>query len=109
MTMKELAERVEAATGPDRDIDHAIANLTNYATVGEVLTYTASLDAAMTLVPEGWYIGDLTQCNEDDKSQACLTEIDAPHRDAGATAAIMPLALTAAALKALASNGAADA
>lgn len=61
-----LAERCENATGPDRELDVAIYEVVS----GErhrptrfgpeergghvVKAYTASLDAAMTLVPEGW-------------------------------------------------------
>lgn len=52
-----LAERCEQATGPDRELDYAIAD----AALGSIKPpfrrgycerYTASLDAAMTLVPE---------------------------------------------------------
>jgi hypothetical protein len=75
-----LAERCEAATGPDRELDDEIAralgwtqhtdeddpvfvNQTStwwaepgreWSTCSVVPSYTASLDAAMTLVPEGW-------------------------------------------------------
>jgi hypothetical protein len=74
MTLTELADRVEQLTGPCRETDAAIklafaAQLfANGATKDEAvrilggdlyadpLPYTASLDAAMTLVPEGtWY------------------------------------------------------
>ena len=77
----ELAERCEAATGPDRKLDMAIVHALS-GVLGEpwpeatgmrmveacdsfedsrdtVARYTASLDAAMTLVPEGW-IWDVT-------------------------------------------------
>lgn len=57
----ELAERCEKASGPDRELDAQIAAAFHL----KQLTYqspewikdpefTASLDAAMTLVPEGW-------------------------------------------------------
>lgn len=70
-----LAERCEAATGPDRDLDEAIVTtLCPGATVGEYCGYedivfhasplvpnkgilpffTASQDAATTLLPERW-------------------------------------------------------
>jgi hypothetical protein len=66
----ELAERCEAATGPDREIDAAICRATKvcveqpdgswmrYLTDGychsmHPLNVTASIDAALTLVPEG--------------------------------------------------------
>ena len=50
--LTDLAARVEAATGPDCDLDHAIHDL-----LGDndgAPAYTRSLDAAMQLVPEGW-------------------------------------------------------
>jgi hypothetical protein len=66
-----LAERCEKAEGPDRELDAAIAPLTGLTVVDEghpigrmcyddigaahlMPRYTASLDAAMTLVPESW-------------------------------------------------------
>lgn len=52
----ELAERCEAATGPDRELDLAVGE--ECTVPGESLfpvpPVTASLDAAMTLVPEGY-------------------------------------------------------
>jgi hypothetical protein len=74
----QLAERCEKATGPDRELDAEIAEAVgakhgretgwcnsengDYYVIDEcAASYTASLDAAMTLVPEGWetsiYIG----------------------------------------------------
>jgi hypothetical protein len=120
----ELAERCEQATGPDCELNREVAQAAGWRKGGKVWAlgsslqgwappgapskdlrldvphYTASLDAAMTLVPEGWYLGDLTQCNEDDVPQACLTEIDEPCRDAGASASTLALSLCAAALRA---------
>ncbi len=58
VTLLALAERCEQAAGPDRELDFAIAagvgwpdspNLHQHAR-----RYTESLDAAVTLVPEGW-------------------------------------------------------
>ena len=67
-----LAERVEQATGPDRELDALVAattirnlaatsfkTLQGWADIAvrekwSVRRFTASLDAAMTLVPEGW-------------------------------------------------------
>lgn len=59
--MNELAAKVESADGPDRVLDYLIFAATlppNYAYLWDPADsnhrYTASLDAAMTLVPEGW-------------------------------------------------------
>lgn len=58
-----LAARCEAATGPDRKLDLFIAKAicffdgsrASYSLNQNLFPkYTASLDAAMTLVPEGW-------------------------------------------------------
>ncbi|WP_286881520.1 hypothetical protein [Sphingomonas sp.] len=134
-----LAERVEAATGPDREIDGSIWWATRSANVIEHLdpsgfvrrcikrdgsagralqqffdssnpaclarlafsnAYTASIDAAMTLVPEGlWAEGSLGSHVD----QRASLEIHAPctYDPIGrATAATPALALTAAALRA---------
>jgi hypothetical protein len=77
MTLLELAERVEAAEGPDRESDLDIAQAVGLrprhlkfipggsdlawdAESGgcgfKIEPYTASLDAALTLVPEGWSV-----------------------------------------------------
>ena len=52
-----LADRVEALTGPCRETDaevhHAILQGIGTGLYGTQPSYTASLDAAMTLVPEG--------------------------------------------------------
>jgi hypothetical protein len=55
MTLEELADACEKATGPSIGLDHDIARAIagpggSYCSCN----YTASLDAAMTLVPEGW-------------------------------------------------------
>jgi hypothetical protein len=52
-TLVELAARCEAATGPDRLLDDDIMYATQNIIVDNPAAYTASLDAAMTLVPEG--------------------------------------------------------
>lgn len=74
--MTSLIERLEAATGPDRELDAEIAILAGGLPHGEHFPrpdgsivsylpdkpkhitrskhYTASLDDALTLVPEGW-------------------------------------------------------
>lgn len=58
-----LAERAEALSGPDREIDRAIAKAIGkgrwFIAGSDRWRYTASLDAAETLVPEGcgWLAG----------------------------------------------------
>lgn len=49
----QLAERVEKATGPDRELDVLIRDTVFHPCINPGAEYTASLDAAMTLVPEG--------------------------------------------------------
>jgi hypothetical protein len=56
MTLLELAERCEKATGPDVDLDLDISEATGgwkALATWKGVSYTASLDAAMTLVPDG--------------------------------------------------------
>lgn len=72
MDLLELAERCEKASGPDRELDAAIAAVSGYRVVDEghplgrccydrngisivLPRYSASLDAAMTLVPADWH------------------------------------------------------
>lgn len=110
-----LAARVEALTGPDRAVDAEIAcvveGLTFRKMLGvsafrtsagdrglfEVRHYTASLDAAASLVPAGWSWGrfhsGVFECFGETPSRIFLT------RGEAATPA---LALTAAALRAIA-------
>ncbi|TXH54333.1 MAG: hypothetical protein E6Q97_11285 [Desulfurellales bacterium] len=79
-----LAERVEALSGPDREVDSEIDRLTFRGPFEDRLCgcmgnclpghpaydgacvsvphYTASLDAAMTLKPEGWRVQHLGHC-----------------------------------------------
>jgi hypothetical protein len=91
MDKLELAERCEKATGPQRELDVAIAIECGPAakrleslmagsphnTVAEIAkeadresplvcipSYTASLDAALTLVPEGWFVHSITEFNQ---------------------------------------------
>ena len=55
-TLLALAARCEAATGPDRELDAETAVAAGWARWldDECLAYTASLDAAVSLVPAGW-------------------------------------------------------
>lgn len=59
MTIAELLERVEGATGPDRELDAAIecALASTWGSAINPRPYTASLDAALALVERvrpGW-------------------------------------------------------
>ena len=80
--MDELIARLEAAAGPDRELDAAIAgtdpNTVQWHSEDETPRYTASIDAALTLVPEGldapgsfkierFYLG-----NGIEKNRACV-------------------------------------
>jgi hypothetical protein len=49
----ELAERCEQETGPDRELDRIIRDAMFQPCMNNGADYTASLDAAMTLVPGG--------------------------------------------------------
>lgn len=115
--LTELAERCEQATGPDRLLDEAISLAIGdiFDGPGETLVnrdgspaviaaYTTSLDAATALVPDGWHVGMLTECDEDDFPAACLTENDEPCRDEIGKAVNMVLSLCAAALRARTQN-----
>lgn len=97
-TLLALASRCEAATGPDRELDEAIATAI-YPGIRRVADrwclhdvhvriegYTASLDAAMTLVPEGWYL-DLHdwRWTDDPRWIASLQGITKGERWAGAS------------------------
>jgi hypothetical protein len=130
----ELAERVENATGPDRSYDVAIfqalggpvpfqfankivaltfdeAEQCYFAPIGDMRvryeppTYTASIDAAMSLVPEGWGYSVLDRravlpgCKV---NAQCFTQFT-QHGEAATPA----LALCAAALRARAQKGSA--
>ncbi len=109
----QLAARCEKASGPDRAIDsaiHAALGLGVWtsdewaeveaelppASIPEAARYTASLDASLSLVPEGWrkMVDDLDRTPE-----AIISTPDQRQSWDGA-AATLPLALCAAALRA---------
>lgn len=110
----ELAARVEAATGSDRELDAAIATgigkkarvkyghpaLGNeYSAPAYFERYTASIDSAMSLVPEGWEYSFL---NGNGYDEAALTS-HGIERTAWSSGNSLPLAICAAALRARAS------
>ncbi|MEH3121150.1 MAG: hypothetical protein PGN16_04085 [Sphingomonas phyllosphaerae] len=98
-----LAKKVEQATGPDRELDQAIwfalfgpdKDMHRIIARGS-FNYTASLDAAMTLVPDGLW----KRINVDPYGRANIRLGDA----CAVTAATPALALTAAALRARAAQ-----
>jgi hypothetical protein len=108
----ELVDRVEKAEGPDREIDKAIARLlgtghwvdregeADYGVFGDkewwVASYTASLDAAMTLVPEGYHPSVVLRQGID----ACIIAVG---QDRAEFIRRLPAFVTAAALRARAS------
>lgn len=136
----ELAERVEKASGPDRELDRLIDPIARSDVVEwpggglarklhdgrhvvhSAAHYTASLDAAMTLVPEGWSVARIGQDDEKlwwvelrrgfitsfDKVAIGKNSVWAPHWDCEPPARGLhgaALALTAACLRALANGG----
>lgn len=93
-----LAERCEAATGPCRNLDNSIRLSTNNGCAFDTdPAFTASLDAAMTLVPEGYAV-ELRQA-PGWRTLASLRTLDTDHKGRAVNFA---LALCATALRALA-------
>lgn len=98
--LRALADRVEKATGPDRGLDVDIEHARGWPDAqwtSDARRYTASLDAAVTLVPRGWTwrVGNLVSGGGFAFLGTSLKE----H-----VAATPALALTAAALRALAAE-----
>lgn len=125
-TLIELAKRCEKATGPDRELDdridvavfperHAVAHVFAERQgpfcrwLNRCPRYTASLDAALTLVLEGLRF-EVTTTGYKPGATVCGNSLTGPHE--GSYAATPALALTSASLRARASmmekNDAAD-
>lgn len=117
----DLALRVEEATGPDRELDRLIQLAIRKPVPSDAWTgrdaippqkprhFTASLDAAMTLVPEGWIalisnVGLPDECNTA-KGSAIVGYGRADLEPIEVEAATPALALTAAALRARSKAG----
>lgn len=104
---KGLAARCEQATGPDRRLDRDISEALDigpiYKLRGKIGAswpdYTASLDAALTLVPEGWRVRDFGDW-EDRWLITLMNEDTGEEVKARADAGLPALALCAASLKA---------
>lgn len=102
--MDDLAERIEAAEGPSRELDAEISDAVWRAKWGRkkpkdiaVDPFTASLDAAMMLVPEGCFYGFLR--HGDGKRFIAICQAEGPDLR-WRNAATPALALCAAALRA---------
>ncbi len=114
-----LADRVEALTGPCRETDVAVSKAVGRH-IG-IRKYTASLDAAMALVPDG-HVMSLNSTSDDEKrryrgdvpiadwvamlikQEHCGYKIDFRGHCRHGYAATPALALTAAALRAIAAD-----
>jgi len=108
-----LAERVEALEGPCRETDADIYLAADAANGSFEKLYTASLDAAMTLAPEGWTYISVEICAHGKPGQHCRASVERLHDDedqrCAGYAKEPALAITAAALRALAAMETTDA
>lgn len=130
--LSSLIERIEAAPGPNREIDAAIelaftddrgvrplAFFKHKITIGKrrTIPFTASIDAAITLVPTGWIVEIRRYFNNDGEFVSAVSLTDSftvgrgcdPEEEVTVSSRIVerrqgidptPLALCAAALKA---------
>jgi hypothetical protein len=110
-TIASLADMIEKLTGPDREVDEEISlafgcfpysedrsgNLSGI----DCPAYTASLDAAMSLMPEEWLLVTLSEIAGEGM---CYARLGNPFHslDSEATGNTLVLALTAACIRALA-------
>jgi hypothetical protein len=102
-----LAERCEQAAGPDKELDFTIDGfMLKHGPETDrirnprcVLPYTASLDAAVTLVPEGW-IYELGRGESGTSRSLCRMSDELGIWTGWAVAATAALAICAAALRA---------
>ena len=109
----ELAKRVEALDGPDRSINEEIANIFGHMIVDRnyyvCAPYTASLDAAMTLIGPEWTYIKSDICARGTPDQHCsyfLQRLVGDDEETESGFAKHPaLALVAAALRAKAALG----
>lgn len=109
-TLREIAERVEKLTGPDREVDLMIATSLNHAVLvlnqeHSARTFTASVDTALTLVPDAeWRVSlDKLPISKGPRWTATIR----PHAAEGGWSdytEAAAIAITAAALRALAAS-----
>jgi len=110
-----LAERVEGLDGPDREVDAAIwyavferprpGDKIDKDIIGKWPRYTASMDAAMTLVPEGYCVSAMGEVPDDCDWYCCLWGENESEGEPERRAKTLPLAITSATLRARASIG----
>ena len=109
MTRDELIAALEKAEGPSRELDATIAYHAGEARLGLPVPetwlakhYTSSIDAALTLVPEGWRVNSIS--NVENGWHAVLVRGQwnvAGYATAGSVVSVTPaIALCIAALKA---------
>ncbi len=114
MSNEELAARVEALDGPDREVDRHLARVVGWHPAGvddrllkgdaawlyenSCPAYTASLDAAMTLKPQGWRLVGLSEHLA--PLPHCKARLQFWYDESHGQAATPALALCAAALRA---------
>lgn len=88
--LSQLIERIEAASGPDRELDMLIQNAcrkgrkrhhTDSYRAANAPRYTASIDAAMTLVPTGWLMAGLWERNTNRPNWRWKAELWSPDAD----------------------------
>lgn len=105
MTPADLIEKLEKATGPDRKLDSAIVDFLvgmPRTAIGGDARYTSSIDAALTLVPEGARVW-LELNTADFKPHGAWVGGDYSHRKNYSRTATPAIALCIAALRARAS------
>ncbi len=106
-----LADRCEKAIGPDRALDweiHLRNGVDGVGMYGAHPAYTASIDAALMLVPEEWTAWELYSSAKKTRFScdlSKLTECDAGEDWAHGRGVTPALALVAASLRALADKG----
>ena len=104
--MKELIERLEKATGPDRELDEAVERAIfdegKEWRSAHLPYFTASLDAALTLVPEGyrWLVGNAWKDKHGSCPAMATVALAGDYGTRPTSAATPAIALCIAALKA---------
>lgn len=107
--LADLIVRLEKAEGPDRDLDIDIAKAClpehHSGRWGRINTpeFTRSIDAALTLVPEGWAVNNMFQRQDDRWRCALYKKSGGAPKDSHVTAEWTPtpaIALCIPALKA---------